>query len=170
VKKWSNRRIIVDSRDPIFKGGEDAFSKNFEKELATADPEAAEEVDRKIPDPLVDEMEITEFVDSDHAHDKMTRGRTPIFYQSKRQGAIETSTYGTEFCSMRTATEETIAVRYMLRCLGVKATHPTYMFGQPVSRPECNDERQSAQEEACGGRLPQGSRVSSGWYCPPNED
>ncbi len=30
---------------------------------------------------------------------------------------------------MRTATEETIAVRYMLRCLGVKVTHPTYMFG-----------------------------------------
>jgi hypothetical protein len=139
LKRRSNRRIIVDSRDPIFEGGEDAFSKDFEKELASAYPEAAEEVDRKIPDPLVDEMEITVFVDSDHAHDKVTRrsitgififvGRTPVFYQSKRQGAIETSSYGAEFCAMRTATEETIAVRYMLRCLGVKVTHPTYMFG-----------------------------------------
>jgi DNA-binding cell septation regulator SpoVG len=56
-------------------------------------------------------------------------GRTPVFYQSKRQGAIETSTYSAEFNGARTATEETIAVRYMLRCLGVKVTHPTYLFG-----------------------------------------
>jgi hypothetical protein len=56
-------------------------------------------------------------------------GRTPVFYSSKRQGAVETSTYGAEFCAMRTATEETISLRYMLRCLGVKVTHATYVFG-----------------------------------------
>jgi hypothetical protein len=64
------------------------------------------------------------FADTDHAHDKVTRrsitgimifiGRTPVFYQSKQQGAIETSTYSAEFKGARTATEETIPVRYML--------------------------------------------------------
>jgi hypothetical protein len=139
LKNRDNRRIVVDSRDPIFEGGEDAFSKNYQEELSSAYPDAAEEIDRNVPDPLVDEMEITVFADTDHAHDKVTRrsitgimilvGRTPVFYQSKRQGAIETSTYSSEFNGMRTATEETIAVRYMLRCLGVKVTHPTYLFG-----------------------------------------
>jgi hypothetical protein len=78
-------------------------------------------------------MEITVFVDSDHAHDQATRksitgivifvGLTPVFYFSKRQGAISTLTYGAEFCAMKTAVEELIAVRYMLRCLGVKVLH-----------------------------------------------
>jgi hypothetical protein len=139
LKKRNNRRIVVDSRDPIFEGGEDAFSKNYQDELRSAYPDAHEEIDRNVPHPLVDEMEITVFADTDHAHDKVTRrsitgimifvGRTPVFYQSKRQGAIETSTYSAEFNGARTATEETIAVRYMLRCLGVRVTHPTYLFG-----------------------------------------
>jgi hypothetical protein len=40
--------------------------------------------------------------------------QTTIFFSSKQQGSIETSTYGAEFCAMLTAVEETIAVRYML--------------------------------------------------------
>ena len=48
---------------------------------------------------------------------------------SKRQGSVETSTYGAEFNAMRTATEETMALRYMLRSLGVPVTQPTKMFG-----------------------------------------
>lgn len=78
-------------------------------------------------------------MDSDHAHDKITRrsitglvvfvGRTPVLYFSKRQGAIETSTYGAEFMAMKTAVEEVISVRYMLRCLGVKVSKPTNIMG-----------------------------------------
>ena len=72
----------------------------------------------------MEEISITVFVDSDHGHDKLTRrsitgliaflGRTPEFYLSKRQGAIETSTYGAKFCAMKTGVEETIATRYMM--------------------------------------------------------
>ena len=68
-----------------------------------------------MPKPLLNELKITAFVDSDHAHDKVARrsitglmnfvGRTPVQYMSKRQGAIETSTYGAEFVAMRTAVE-----------------------------------------------------------------
>jgi hypothetical protein len=79
------------------------------------------------------------FVDSDHAHDKVSRraitgllifvGRTPVFYTSKQQGAIETLTYGAEFCGMKTAVEELIAVCYMLQCLGVKVEHASMICG-----------------------------------------
>ena len=48
---------------------------------------------------------------------------------SKRQGAIETSTYGAEFCAMRTAVEEVQSVRYMLRCLGVKVDTASLICG-----------------------------------------
>ena len=85
------------------------------------------------------EIQITAFVDSDHAHDLIIRrsitgifllvGRTPVFILSKRQGAIETSTYGAKFCVMRTAVEEVLAVRHMMRCLGVKASKASLICG-----------------------------------------
>ncbi len=139
LKKRPNRRIVVDSRDPICRGGEDALDLDFTKDLATNYPDAFEEIDVNLPKALIDEMEITVFVDSDHAHDKVSRrsisgilifvGRTPVIYSSKRQGAIETSTYGAEFCAMKNAVEELIALRYMLRCLGVKVEHASLVCG-----------------------------------------
>jgi hypothetical protein len=109
LKKRPNRRIVVDSRDPTLIGGQDALDLDYTEEFNDQYPEAFEEIDCNAPTPLVGEMEITVFVDSDHAHDKITRksisgiiifvGRTPVFYSSKRQGAISTSTYGAEFCA-----------------------------------------------------------------------
>ena len=139
LKKRPNRRIVVDSRDPIVVGGEEERGADLRKELGEYYDEASEEIDDRLPEPLVDELAITVFVDSDHAHDKVTRrsctgmlifvGRTPVFHMSKRQGSIETSTYGAEFCAMRTAVEELISVRYMLRCLGVKVSKPSLVLG-----------------------------------------
>ena len=139
LKKYKNRRIVIDSRDPIFVGGKDALNLNFPELFKEQYPDAAEDIDTKIPIPRVDEIQITAFVDSDHAHDKVTRrsitglliliGRTPVYFLSKRQGAIATSTYGAEFCAMRTAVEEVQAVRYMLRCFGVRVKHATLICG-----------------------------------------
>ena len=42
-------------------------------------------------------------------------GNTPIIWKSRRQGAVQTSTYGAELCAMRMAVEEAITIRYMLR-------------------------------------------------------
>ena len=56
-------------------------------------------------------------------------GQTPVQFFSKRQGAIATSTYSAEFCALRVATEEVTAIRYMLRCLGVVVSRPTFICG-----------------------------------------
>ena len=58
-------------------------------------PKAMEEIDEYLPPPLVDELAITMFVDSDHTYDKVTRrsitgiimlvGRNTVFYYSKQQ-------------------------------------------------------------------------------------
>ena len=139
LKKYRNRRVVVDSRDPIRVGGKDALNIDFVELFKDTYPDATEEIDCKVPEPMIDELEITAFVDSDHAHDRTTRrsitgllilvGRTPVYFMSKRQGAIATSTYGAEFCAMRSAVEEVQAVRYMLRCLGVKVKHATLICG-----------------------------------------
>ena len=103
---------MVDSRDPILRGGEEALGKDSKQELGALYPDATEELYANLPTPLMEEISITVFVDSDHGHDKVTRrsitgliaflGRTPAFYLSKRQGAIETSTYGAKICAMKT--------------------------------------------------------------------
>jgi hypothetical protein len=52
-------------------------------------------------------------------------GSTPIIWKSKKQGAVQTSTYGAEFSAMRLANEETIAIWYMLQALGIKISAPS---------------------------------------------
>ena len=80
-------------------------------------------------------------VDSDHAHDTITRrsitgliilvGCNPIFFMSKRQGSIDASTYGAEFCATRTTVEEVNSIRYILRCLGVKIAYASLIVRIP---------------------------------------
>ena len=120
LKKRPNRRIVVNSRDPTFLNCKADFEKDYVKELQEAYPDACKEVDANVPKPLINELAITVFVDSDHAHNKVTRrsvtgvmifvGRTPIFFSSKQQGAVETSTYGAKLCAFRHAAKETIAI------------------------------------------------------------
>ena len=141
LKKRPNRRYVIDSRDPkiLANGAEGLIDEDLTKSLKSQYPDSEELLDPSCPEPLFEELKITAFVDSDHAHDKLTRrsitgliifvGRTPVFYMAKRQGAIETSTYGAEFMAMKTAVEEVTAVRYMLRCLGVHVTKPSHILG-----------------------------------------
>ena len=90
LKKRPNRRIVVDSRDPIFEFCELEVEKDYVAALKEHYPDAVEEIDRKIPEPLFVALAITFFVDSDHAHDVVTRRsvscliifvlRTPVFF------------------------------------------------------------------------------------------
>ena len=78
------------------------------------------------------------FVDSDHAGIRVTRrsqtglllfvNRAPIVWYSKHQNTVETSTFGSEFITMKTAVEEIEALRYKLRMFGVPLEGPTSIF------------------------------------------
>ena len=78
------------------------------------------------------------FVDSDHAGDKVTRrsqtgilifvNRAPILWYSKRQNTVETSTFRSEFITMKTAVEQVKSLWYKLRMFGVPLQGPMDMF------------------------------------------
>eukprot|EP00957_Ditylum_brightwellii_P113949 8687032-Ditylum_brightwellii.AAC.1 len=107
-----NWRIRIDLCDPIVvkNGAEGLLDIDLAGKLKDQYPEAHESVDEKVPEPLLDELSITAYVDSNHAHDKLTWcsitgviiivGRTPIMFMSKRQGAVETSAYRAEFMAL----------------------------------------------------------------------
>jgi hypothetical protein len=97
-------------------------------------PDACDEWDPKWPEPKGDPVNITIFVDADHATNQEDRrsitgiiifvGMTPVRWFSKRQGSIETSTYGAELVAVKTAVEEATAMLHTLRSIGVNCPNP----------------------------------------------
>ena len=89
------------------------------------------------------EMIITVFVDADHEGDIVSRrSRTgfvvflngaPIYWMSKKQTSIETSTFGSEFVAMKQATEFVRGLRYRLRKMGIPVTNPAFVYGDNQS-------------------------------------
>ena len=56
-------------------------------------------------------------------------GSTPVIWSSRRQVCIPSSTYCAAFIAMRNVVEKIISLYYMLRCLGIPVTKPTFTFG-----------------------------------------
>ena len=83
------------------------------------------------------------FVDADHAGDSITRrSRTgfliylnsaPIYWMSKKQTSVETSSFGSEFIAMKQCTEYIRGLRYKLRMMGIPCNDPTFVFGDNQS-------------------------------------
>ena len=55
--------------------------------------------------------------------------QTIVDYFSKKQPLVKTATYGSEFMTARTTTEQIMEIRTTLRYLGVNLVGSTYMFG-----------------------------------------
>ena len=82
-----------------------------------------------MPTPKGKTVQVTTYVDADHAHDQVTRrsvmgillfvNNTPIKWYSKRQNTVETSTYGAELEALRIAIELIIEYWYKLRMMGI---------------------------------------------------
>ena len=141
LKSVPNPKIAIDHNPMQFnrtKPDYDALRPDFLEDY----PDAKEEVDN-FPPSFGPVLETTFMVDSDHAHDLKTRrsltgilgfvGSSLVLWKSKRQGAIASSTYAAEFTALRSATEEAISLRYMLRSLGCNVpadgSCPTRLFG-----------------------------------------
>lgn len=102
-----------------------------------------EDLPPNMPKPLGNAMKMTAYVDSDHAGDTITRrSRTGflvylncslIFWLSKKQASIETSSFGAEFTAMKQCTEYVRGLRYKLRMMGIPCEEPTYIYGDNKS-------------------------------------
>ena len=55
--------------------------------------------------------------------------KTPVDWYSKKQATVETATYGSEFVSAETATEQIMDIRQTLRYLGAPITTKSFLFG-----------------------------------------
>ena len=58
---------------------------------------------------------------------------TPVKWITKRQKTVETSTYGSELVSGKTAVELILSYRYILRMMGVGVDGPSLLLGDNKS-------------------------------------
>lgn len=94
-----------------------------------------ESIPPNAPEPRGNPVEMTAFVDANHAGNQITRrshsgiliylNQAPIIWYSKAQATVETSTFGSEFVALRIATELIEGLRYKLRMIGVPINGPT---------------------------------------------
>jgi hypothetical protein len=115
------------------------FDASITASLKKAYEYAFEETSKNDPEPLGNPIGLTIFVDSDWAHDTVTRrsvsgiivllGRTPIYAKAIRQTAVETSSFSAEFSAARTAVETAIGFRLALRSFGVPLKGATKVCG-----------------------------------------
>jgi len=83
------------------------------------------------------------FVDSDHVGDSITRrsrtgsiiylNSSPVYYSSKKQTSVETSSFGSECITMKICCEYIRGLRYKLRMMGIPDDSPTYIYGNNQS-------------------------------------
>jgi hypothetical protein len=102
-----------------------------------------EELPKDMPTPKGKVMRLTTYQDANLYHDTVTGrsvtgvlhllNQTPVHWYSKRQGRVQSATYGSEFMAARTATEQIIDIRYTLRMMGIPIDGPSWMFGDNQS-------------------------------------
>jgi hypothetical protein len=56
-----------------------------------------------------------------------------VYWLSKKQTGIETSSFGAEFCAMKQCTEYIRGLRYKLRMMGIACDKPTFIYGDNQS-------------------------------------
>jgi len=110
---------------------------------AAAYGDCSEETPQNAPMPRGNGMMMRAFVDSDHAGDVTTRrsrtgfmiylNSSPIYFFSKKQTSVETSSFGSEFVAMKQCCEYIRGLRYKLRMMGIPVDGPTYIFGDNQS-------------------------------------
>ena len=131
--KKSNKTAIV--FDPKYVNlNESAFSSAKISDWQEIYGPLAEELPPNMPQPKGNPVEITCFVDANHAGNVITRrshtgiiifvNNAPILYYSKRQNTVESSTFGSEFVALRIARDMIVSLRYKLRMFGVPLQGP----------------------------------------------
>ena len=138
LKQHHNSRLVLDPTYPDI--DMDKFPKYNWKQFYG---DIKELIPNNVPRAIGLEFIIRAFVDADFAGDSLTRrSRTgfvvflngaPIFWMSKKQSSLETSSFGSEFVAMRQCCEYLRGLRYKLRMMGLPVGNPCFIFGDNQS-------------------------------------
>jgi hypothetical protein len=102
-----------------------------------------EELPPNMPEPRGQGFVIRAKMDADHSSDSVARrSRTGflvwinsclVYFLSKKQTSVETSSFGSEFVAMKQCCEYLRGLRYKLRMMGIPVNGPCYICGDNQS-------------------------------------
>lgn len=140
LKEHHNAELVFDPSEP------DIDQSLFErKDWTTSEMshDTKEELPTNMPEPRGFGFTLKAFVDADHATDSMTRksrsgflvylNSAPVYWMSRKQTSVETSSFGSEFTAMKQCTEYIRGLRYKLRMMGIPCDGPAYIYGDNKS-------------------------------------
>ena len=141
LKKYHNAEMVFDPTLP------DIDENQFEEQDWTSSEfghlQGKEVMPPKMPEPRGTGFVMQAKVDADHASDTVTRrSRTgffvylncaPIYWWSKKQTSVESSSFGSEFVAMKQCCEYLRGLCYKLRMMGIPCNGPAYIFGDNQS-------------------------------------
>jgi hypothetical protein len=140
LKAHHNAEMVFDPSEP------DIDPSQFERRDWTTS-EVTEDLEEPLPpnmpEPRGFGFTMRAYVDADHATDTTTRksrsgflvflNNAPIYWMSKKQTSVETSSFGSEFCAMKQCTEYVRGLRYKLRMMDISCEEPTFVYGDNQS-------------------------------------
>jgi hypothetical protein len=141
LKKYHNTEMVLDPSDPVV--DESSFELMDWTSSEFGHIQGREELPPNMPEPRGMGFTMRAKVDADHAADTVTRrSRTgfiiylncaPIYWSSKKQTSVESSSFGSEFVAMKQCCEYLRGLRYKLRMMGIPCEGPAYILGDNQS-------------------------------------
>ena len=138
LKAKHNSRIVFDPTYP-----EIDYDKFKKRDWSTFYGKMKEIIPENAPAPRGKPFLMRVYVDADHAGDRLTRrsrtgylillNMSPIYWYSKKQTGIETSSFGSEFIAMKQCCEYVRGLRYKLRMMGIPVEDPAFIYGDNKS-------------------------------------
>lgn len=141
LKKHHNAELVFDATYPEIDAH--AFERQDWSTSAYGHLGEKEVTPPNMPEPRGNGVIMRAKVDADHATDVVTRrSRTGflvyincalVYWHSKKQTSVESSSFGSEFCAMKLCCEYLRGLRYKLRMMGIPILGPVYVHGDNQS-------------------------------------
>ena len=137
LHKYHNTELVYDLSDRVVE--QDVFERRDWTSSEFGAVQGKEEVPSNMPEPRGLGFVMRVKVDTDHASDTLTRLSRMgflvylicalIYWWSKKQNSVESSSFGSEFIAMKQCCEYVHGLRYKLRMMGISCEDPTFIYG-----------------------------------------
>jgi hypothetical protein len=136
-----NTELVLDPSDPVI--DETLFERQDWSTSEFGHKASTETLPGNMPEPRGQGFVIHAKVDADHAGDCVSRrSRTGflvwinsamVFWMSKKQTSVETSSFGSEFIAMKQCCKYIHGLWYKLRMMGIPCESPAFVYGDNQS-------------------------------------
>ena len=141
LRKYHNTELVYDPSDRVVE--QDVFKRRDWASSEFGAVQGKEEVPSNLPELRGLGFIMRTKVDVDHASDMITRcsrmgvlvylNCAPIYWWSKKQNSVESSSFGSKFIAMKQCCEYVRGLRYKLRMMGISCEDPTFIYGDNQS-------------------------------------